>query len=839
MASERTIEALKKRLEELERAEKALEQGLREVSLLNALGDRVSGSLSFEEIAQGALDGVFSLMEPDMALLFIRDGEKLFVQGKKCGEGRFAQRVTEAHRVGECLCGLAVSEGCAVYSRDIQADPRCTWNECKQAGLVSFAALPLRAGDEIIGVLGLASAEERDFEFQFTLLDTAAKQVAIGLQNALYYSRMSDHAAELETQIAKREQAGAALEETELRYRALFDGAGDAIFVMKSDRFVDCNRSSLEMFRCTREELLDRTPDAFSPPVQPDGKDSRTEALRRIHGAIEGNPQSFEWVHRRADGKDFHAEVSLNAVRLATGTYVQAIVRDITLRKDAERLLAESEEKYRIVVENASDAIYIAQDERLTFPNPRATEIFGYTREELMSISFMNLIHPDDRALVGERYRQRLAGEAPPSPYEFRMVTKRGDSVPVSLSSVRITWEGRPATLNFLRDMTQQKAWDRRMRHIQRMEAIGTLAGGIAHNINNTLMGIQGRASLMMMDKDPYHPDYDHLRGIEEYVRNAAELTRDLLGFAKGGKYEVKPVDVNELLAKENRMFTRTKREITIRERFDPGLRPVEADKGQMQQMLMNLYVNAWQAMPAGGEIFVRTENVVVDEEDVPSMEIEAGRYVKISITDTGMGMDAATREKIFDPFFTTRDVGGGTGLGLASVYGIVKNHGGFIHVFSEPGEGATFTIHLPASIRMEVVDEKPVAASLQKGEGTILLVDDQPMILDVGGQLLRQIGYEVLTARGGREAVVLYEQNRNRIRLVVLDMIMPEMSGGETFEQLKAMDPDVKVLLSSGYSINGQAQEILDRGCSGFIQKPFRLEELSEKLEEILRRFP
>ena len=267
------------------------------------------------------------------------------------------------------------------------------------------------------------------------------------------------------------------------------------------------------------------------------------------------------------------------------------------------------------------------------------------------------------------------------------------------------------------------------------MESIGTLAGGIAHDFNNLLMAIQGRASMMLMDKDSSHPDFGHLRGIEGYVGNAADLTRQLLGFARGGKYEVKPTDLNELIRKENRMFGRTKKEISIREKYEENLWPVEVDRGQIQQVLLNLYVNAWQAMPGGGNSILETENVTLDENYVKPFSVEPGRYVKISVTDTGIGMDKATQERIFDPFFTTKGLGRGTGLGLASAYGIIKNHGGFINVYSEKGHGSTFNIYLPASEK-EVIEEKKPTGETLKGSETVLFVDDEEMITEVAGDL-------------------------------------------------------------------------------------------------------
>jgi len=384
------------------------------------------------------------------------------------------------------------------------------------------------------------------------------------------------------------------------------------------------------------------------------------------------------------------------------------------------------------------------------------------------------------------------------------------------------------------REVNKRANLEAQLRQAHKMEAIGTLAGGVAHDFNNLLMAIQGRISLMLMTREVSHPDLEHLRGIEEYVSKATDLTRQLLGFARGGKYEVKPTDLNELIKKQNRMFGRTKKEISVRGTYEKDLWTVEVDRGQVDQVLLNLYVNAWQAMPGGGDLYVETKNVILDEDYVKPFAVAPGRYVKISVTDTGIGMDKATRERIFDPFFTTKEMGRGTGLGLASVYGIIKNHGGFINVYSEKGHGATFNIYLPASEKA-VIDEKIPEGEIRKGSETILFIDDEEMIIEIAEELLAQLGYTVLTARSGKEAIEIYGQQRKQIDIVVLDMVMPDMSGAMTFDRLKEISSEVKVLLSSGYSIDGQATEILDRGCNGFIQKPFNLQKLSQKLREIL----
>jgi CheY-like chemotaxis protein len=291
---------------------------------------------------------------------------------------------------------------------------------------------------------------------------------------------------------------------------------------------------------------------------------------------------------------------------------------------------------------------------------------------------------------------------------------------------------------------------------------------------------------------------------------------------------------MNDIIKETSSMFGRTKKEISIHRKYGKDLFTVEVDRGQMEQVFMNLYVNAWQAMPGGGEIYLETENTLLDDEQTVLYAVTPGRYVKISVTDTGTGMDEKTKERIFDPFFTTKEMGRGTGLGLATVYGIIKGHKGMIHVESEPGHGTTFTIYLPASEKEAVKAEK-ATGTIARGTETILLVDDEKMVLEVSRELLESMGYRVYAAGSGQEAIAVYMEKRNEIDLVILDMIMPGISGGETFDRLREINPGIKVLLSSGYSIEGQAQEIMDRGCNGFLQKPFRLTNLSRKVREMI----
>ncbi len=370
--------------------------------------------------------------------------------------------------------------------------------------------------------------------------------------------------------------------------------------------------------------------------------------------------------------------------------------------------------------------------------------------------------------------------------------------------------------------------------HAQRMEAIGTLSGGIAHDFNNLLMSIQGNISLMLMDLDSTHPYYKRLKSIEDQVQSGAKLTSHLLGYARKGKYQVKPINLNNLLKETSETFGRTRKETTIHIDLAEDLFAIEADKGQIEQVVLNLYLNAADAMRVGGDLILKTMNVTHEDIRCKLYDPKPGNYVLLTVADTGTGMDEETMGRIFVPFFTTKAMGQGTGLGLASAYGIIKGHDGYIDVASEKGHGTTFRIYLPAS---EKKVENTVYATEQiiEGSGTILLVDDETIVLDIGVEMLERLGYTVLKAKGGREAIEAYKQNQDKIDMVILDMSMPGMGGGETFDKITEINPNVKVLLSSGYSIDGQAKEILARGCDGFIQKPFTTNELSQSISEVL----
>ncbi len=645
---------------------------------------------------------------------------------------------------------------------------------------------------------------------------------------------LEDEIRKLSEELARIRDEKTQLEESNDIYRAIFDNAGVNITLVdpETQRFVEFNRESYESLGYTHEEFMELSiPDFVVSDV--------LEAPLEIPQEFSSKPVSFESKVRTKSGEIKDILVITKFLNFKGKTYFNNVVTDITRLKEIERALKKSEEFSSSILENSpSPIMVINKDFNIEYVNPALVNLTGFNEEKLLgtTIPFPWL----DEVVTEESWRETILKGV--KNIEGSFINKNGERFWVIFSTTPVKKDGEfQYSLSTWIDITDRKKAQEEEKSIrikyeraQRMEALGTLAGGIAHDFNNLLMGIQGRTSLMLIEKKIQDEEYEHLKGIEDYVKSAASLTKQLLGFARGGKYEVKPVNLNELLISNADMFGRMKKEISIHKNLTDDLWTSEVDRGQIDQVLMNILVNASHAMPEGGDLYIGSENVNLTESSTKPYEIKPGRYVRINITDNGIGMDRVTQEKIFDPFFSTKEMGRGTGLGLASVYGIMKNHDGFVDVYSEKGVGTTFKLYFPASEK-EAIREASIPGSIVKGNAKILLVDDERMIINVGRRMLEKLGYTVFTAENGQEAIQAYQENKDRIDMVILDMIMPGMNGGEVFEKFKEINPGVRVLLSSGYSINGQAVHILERGCKGFIQKPFDLHELSRKVKDVL----
>jgi PAS domain S-box-containing protein len=635
--------------------------------------------------------------------------------------------------------------------------------------------------------------------------------------------------------VTEQKQALKALQKSEERHRIYFENVSDAIFSIDPDyKIINISPSVEKLLGYTPEEMTGK-PIQDLNVLAPDSLEKAFSDIMKVLSGKRIPYSQYEFISK--DGTRKFGEVSASPLtRDGKVVAMVSVARDITERKSMEDALKQSKEQYRIVLEANPDPVVVYDMAgKVTYFNMAFSNVFGWKLEECVGQK-MDVFVPTDAWPETTVMINKVASGENFSGIETRRYTKKGKIIPVSISGAIYRDEnGNPmgSVIN-LRDITEQKKLEIQLQQAQKMEAIGTLAGGIAHDFNNLLMGIQGCTSLMSLDIDPNHPNFGYLHKIESYIKNATSLTKQLLGFARKGKYEIKATDLNDIVNKSAEMFGRAKKEITIHKKCQSNIWTVEVDQFQIEQVLLNLYVNAWQAMSGTGELYIQTENIMLNDKYVKPYRIASGKYVKISVTDTGTGIDETIQHRIFDPFFTTKEISRGTGLGLASAYGIIKNHGGIINSISKKGEGATFNIFLPASEK-KIFKEKMPQKDILKGSETVLFVDDEDIIIDVGRDLLKKLGYDVLTAKGGIEAVEIYKTNPKKIDIVILDMIMPEMGGGDTYEKLRDVDPGVKVLLSSGYSIDGQASKILSRGCDGFIQKPFDIKSLSLEIRKIL----
>jgi PAS domain S-box-containing protein len=529
-------------------------------------------------------------------------------------------------------------------------------------------------------------------------------------------------------------------------------------------------------------------------------------------------------------------------VGLAVLVLYTAASGDIARQKETVDGLRASEEKYRTVLEANPDPVVVCdQESRLLYFNPAFTRLFGWTLEERLGKPLEGFVPEDNHAETKVMMERLMAGESFFG-LESRRYSKGGGILPVSVSgTVFRDRDGNPVgSIINLRDITEQKKLQGQLQHAQKMEAVGTLAGGIAHDFNNLLQAVQGYAELLFRGKPKDHPDCPSLQKILNAARRGAELTRQLLTFSRKVESRKRPLDLNYEVHEVQRLLERTlPRMIDIELHLADDLKIVNADPVQMEQVLMNLAVNSKDAMPQGGRLVVESKNVTLDAEFCKAhLGSKPGEYVMLAVSDTGHGMDNRTIAHIFEPFYTTKGPGKGTGLGLAMVYGIVKDHEGYITCHSAPGIGTTFKIYLPVvhePAEVPVERKRERSTQVKNGKETILLVDDEEFIRDVAVQLLREFGYTVLTAPNGEAALDIYRKEQGRIDLVILDLIMPGMGGMKCLRELLKLDPQGRILVASGYSAGGPAREAIDAGARGYLGKPYDIDKMLTVIRNVL----
>jgi len=639
---------------------------------------------------------------------------------------------------------------------------------------------------------------------------------------------------QLHREISERRLAEQTLRESEEKYRTILEGIEEGYYEADlAGNHIFFNDSMCKIVGYTRDDFMGMNNREF---MDQENAKKIYEVVGRVYST--GKPaRTADWEIIRKDGEKRHIESSIYLKRNKEGHRIgfSGMLRDVTEKKRLEAELIQTNNFLQNIFNSSVDVIATTDLKgNLLYSSPKIKDLLGYDHEEVRGRKVYSYMV--DGVEQSKKIMKELTSGDEIKGREIKLIKREGKIVDINLSSSLLRDEkgGVIGTLGIFRDITEQKRLQAQFQQVQRMESIGTLASGIAHNFNNLLMGIQGNASIMLLDADSNHPYHKNIENIEKLVQGGSKLTSQLIGYAREGRYEVKPISLNRLAREISDTFGMTRKEITVHLELAEKLHGIMADQGQIEQVMLNIFVNASDAMPGGGDLFLSTMNITHRDMTGKSYKPAPGDYVLLTIRDTGAGMDKNTMDRIFEPFFTTKGLAEGTGLGLASSFGIIKGHGGYIDVRSEEGHGTTFSIFLPASEK-KLSKEKVLPGELVKGEETVLFVDDEKMILNIGSQMLKGLGYEVLSAKGGQEALSLYTKNMNRIDMVLLDMVMPGMGGGDTYDRIKEINPHIRVLLSSGYSIDGQATEIMKRGCNGFIQKPFNLEQLSQKIREIL----
>jgi two-component system cell cycle sensor histidine kinase/response regulator CckA len=642
-----------------------------------------------------------------------------------------------------------------------------------------------------------------------------------------------------------QKEAAEALREGEARFRLLVENAPDAIVVLDLDTgtFSDCNENALRLFCVTREELMRCGPGELSPPFQPDGRHSAEAAREWMDRAAPGAKPHFEWTHRNTRGEEIPCEVHVVRLPSPTRRLVRGSVLNVTERKLAEEALRESEVRYRGLVNNATYGIYwVTLDGTLLDANPALIQMLGFESiEAFLTLGNTVNLYCDRsrRDQIAEWYQENDRGED-------IVEWKRKDAKIITVRLIgRRSRDARrhsDCVELMVEDVTERIALEKQLRQVQKFEAIGQLAGGIAHDFNNMLGAVLGWAEIGLDETEPNARLHRHFDKIRHQAIRAAALTRQLLAFARRQILEPRNLDLNQNVAETLSLLEKLiGSDIEIKTNLAPNLTLVRADSTQVDQVLMNLCINARDAMPRGGRLIIETGDATFDEKYCAAQTFaRPGHYTMLAVTDTGTGMDAATLDRIFEPFFTTKELGKGTGLGLATVYGIVRQHGGFLHVYSEVGIGTTFRVYLPVTPATEktavtVEESRPVRG----GSETILIAEDHEGLRELARETLANLGYEILIACDGEEAVRLFQANRDRVDLLLLDVVMPKVNGPEAYARISAENVGVAVIFATGYSPEmALLQNAQERGLT-ILQKPYLPQDLARRVRETLDRQP
>ncbi len=647
----------------------------------------------------------------------------------------------------------------------------------------------------------------------------------------------------LEEKTLREGQARAqkALYESEIHYRSLVENAPEAIVVLDTEKraFVDVNQRAEALFGLSRAELLRCEPGALSPEKQPDGRSSLEAAHAYTERAVRGETLHFEWLHRNAQGQDIPCEVFLASIPLGSRRLVRGSIVDITERKRAEAALRDSEARYRSLFESAMYGVYRTTLEgEILDVNPALVAMLGYDSvAEVLALGQTENFYRDPVE------RHRLAGQLVRDGKVDAIadwVRKDGRIIKVRIAAYRVhdSYSSYDRNQIVVEDVTEHVALEKQLRQAQKFEAFGQLAGGIAHDFNNMIGAILGWAELGLDETPAEGTLHTRFEKIRLQADRAASLTRQLLAFARRQALEPRQMNLNQAVTETLSLLEKViGSNIEIRRALAPDLAMVRADPAQMDQVLMNLCLNARDAMPAGGELRVETRNAEFDADFCrQNPHVHPGRQVLLSVSDNGEGMDAATLDRIFEPFFTTKGPSKGTGLGLATVYGVTKQHGGVVFVDSELGKGTCFRVYLPIAEGAAVAPTQPeVAAPVSGGTETILVAEDHEGLRQLAIETLSSLGYTVLPVADGEAAVELYAERAQTIDLAILDVMLPKLTGPGAHERMRAQNGGPPVIFVTGYTADVDFERKIQAGAFNVLHKPFSPRELARKVREML----
>ncbi|MGO9565923.1 MAG: PAS domain S-box protein, partial [Desulfomonilaceae bacterium] len=638
------------------------------------------------------------------------------------------------------------------------------------------------------------------------------------------------------TDITERVRMEQALKRSEERYRALAENSLTGICVHQDGLHVYVNERYAKGLGYSAAELIGK------PLLEVVAQQDREMVWQRCLDRLAGKrvPSQYQLRSLNKDGSVRWMEVWATVIEHNGSPAILANIFDISERKAAEEALRDSEKKYRTILETIADGYHeVDLAGNLTLVNDSMCEIFGYPREELLGVNFRKLMDEDNAKSIFKAYNQVYRTGKPNPGFNYQNLRKDGSrrDVSVSISLIKDT-DGQPRGFRgIMRDVTERNKLQEQLYQAAKMEAIGTLAGGLAHDFNNLLQIVLGYADLIVTGKEKHEKDYQRARSIHDAAMRGRDLVNGILTFSKKVETKPRPIDLNHELTQADHLLARTiPKMIEIELHLADDLRSINADPTQIEQILLNLAVNAAHAMPEGGKLTFETQNVRLDEEYCTThLETKPGEYVLLTVSDTGHGMEKEIIDHVFEPFFTTKDRGEGTGLGLSMVFGIVKSHDGHISCHSKPGAGTVFKIYFHATETKIAWDPEATLIMPSFGTETILLVDDEKAIRDLGKEILTEAGYKVLTASTGLEALDMYAKTQDEISLVMLDLIMPEMGGKQCLEELLKIDPGVKVIISSGYPAESLPRATTEGGAVGFIGKPYKMKQMLQVVRNVL----